>query len=463
MSFILRQINPHAQITDQAMLEAVESAIPQATVKAIVQERGLARQRRRKLSAEMGLLLVVAMNLFTHSSLAQVLMKLLKGFRYVWPNDHLIPASKGAISHLRYELGAAPVVDLFHRVCRPMATEQTPGAFLFGLRLMAMDGTQEMIPDTPENERAFGRHTTERGQAGYPQVLGVYLIEAGTHAIVDAGFWPCQCHEHPGGLRLLRSVGQGMLLMWDCAYHSFDMAVGTRKRDAHFLGRVPSRCVLKPLNRLADGSYWAYLYPSDRQRRQRGEHLLVRVIEYTVTDPALPGYQKRHRLITSLLDATLYPALDLARAYHERWEIEISIDEMDTHQRLAFHPLRSQKPVGVLQELYGLLLAHYAIRKVMFDAAQLAPVDPDRISFINSLYLICDAISEFQQTCPDQHPALYQRLLKDILRFVLPERKTRVNPRVVKRKMSNFNLKRPEHYQWPQPKKSFAEAIAILN
>ena len=117
MSFILRQINPHAQITDQAMLEAVESAIPQATVKAIVQERGIARQRRRKLSAEMGLLLVVAMNLFTHSSLAQVLMKLLKGFRYVWPNDHLIPASKGAISHLRYELGAAPVVDLFHRVC----------------------------------------------------------------------------------------------------------------------------------------------------------------------------------------------------------------------------------------------------------------------------------------------------------------------------------------------------------
>jgi hypothetical protein len=463
MGFRLRHIGPKANITEQALLEAVKTVIPQATVQAVVREFKLARVRKRKLSAEMGLLLVIAMNLFSQCSLAQVLVKLLKGFRYIWPVADFIPASKGAICQLRYQLGAKPVVELFHRVCQPMATPETPGAFLFGLRVMAIDGTQENVPDTPKNERAFGRHVNSRSPAGFPQVLAIYLLEVATHAVVDAGFWPCLRHEHPGGLRLLRSVSEGMLLMWDCAYHSFDMALRTLEQKAHFLGRVPSRNVLTPVKRLADGSYLAYLYPSDRKRRRRGEHLLVRVIEYTITDPALPGYDERHRLVTSLLDATLYPALDLARAYHERWEIELTIDELDTHQRRAFQPLRSKKPVGVIQEFYGLLLAHYAVRKVMFEAATQAQLDPDRISFVNALLLICDAIPEFQQTTPEQHAALYQRLLTDIARFTLPPRRTRVNPRVVKRKMSNFNVKRPEHRNVPQPQVSFAEAIAILN
>jgi hypothetical protein len=463
MGFTLRHIEPEASITEQALLEGLQTAIPHATVQAVVSEFKLARIRKRKLSAEMGLLLVIAMNLFPQCSLVQVLVKLLKGFRYVWPGVGFTPATKGAICQLRYELGAKPVVELFHRLCQPMATPETPGAFLFGLRLMALDGTQENVADTPENEGFLGRHVNSRGPAGFPQGLAVYLIEVGSHAVVDAGLWPCQSHEHPAGLRLLRSVGEGMLLLWDCAYHSFDMAVRTRARGAPFLGRVPSRNVFTPVQRLADGSYLAYLYPSDRKRRRQGERLLVRIIEYTITDPALPGYGKRHRLMTSLLDETLYPALDLARAYHERWEMELTIDEVDTHQRRAFQPLRSKKPVGVIQEFYGLLLAHYVVRRIMFDAALFAHLDPDRISFTNALQLICDAIPEFQQTCPEQHEALYQRLLNDIARFILPERKTRVNPRVVKRKMSNFNLKRPEHRKIPQPTTSFAEAIAILN
>jgi hypothetical protein len=196
--------------------------------------------------------------------------------------------------------------------------------------------------------------------------------------------------------------------------------------------------------------------------KHQPERIQVRLIEYTVTDPALPGYGERRRLITSLLDWQRYPALRLAQAYHERWEIEITIDETDTHQRLAFHPLRSQKPVGVIQELYGLLLAHYAVRKVMLEAAQLAGLDPDRMSFINALRLIGDAIPEFQHTAPDQQPALYQRLLEDIARFRLPPRRPRINPRVVKRKMSNFPLKKPEHYHVPQPKSPLANNIKLL-
>jgi hypothetical protein len=167
--------------------------------------------------------------------------------------------------------------------------------------------------------------------------------------------------------------------------------------------------------------------------------------------------------MTSLLDAACYPALELACAYHERWEIELAIDELDTHQRLLRHPLRSQKPVGVIQELYGLLVAHDVVRRVMHEAALQAGVDPDRLSFTNAVRLICDAIPEFQMVAPEQKPFLYQRLLWDIARYQLPERDTRIHPRVVKRKMSKFHLKRVEHRQWPQPSMTFRGAVAILN
>jgi hypothetical protein len=254
-----------------------------------------------------------------------------------------------------------------------------------------------------------------------------------------------------------------MLLMWDRDFHSFDMARRTRARGAHFLGRVPSHVHFKPLRRLPDGSDLAYIYPAEYQRRKWGERLLVRVIEYTFTDPALPGYGERHRLITSLLEAEHSPALELICAYHERWEIEVAIDEIDTHQRLVRHPLRSQKPVGVIQELYGLLIAHDAVRRVMHEAAMRAGIDPDRLSFINAVRLVCDAIPEFQMVAPAQQPQLYERLLRDIARYQLPERDHRNHPRVVKRKMSNFHLKRADHRQWPQPSKTFRAAVALVN
>ncbi len=189
----------------------------------------------------------------------------------------------------------------------------------------------------------------------------------------------------------------------------------------------------------------------------------MRVIEYTIDDPALPGYKERHVLITSLLEEKTAPALTLAQAYHERWEIELAIDEMDTHQRFANQPLRRKKPVGVIQELYGLLLAHYAVRKVIFDAASQEAMDPDRLSFINALERIGDAIPEFQMSDPEEHDRLYQRLLQDIRQHRLPQRDHRCNPRVVKRKMSKFPRKRPIHQQLRQPRRPFRESIVMLN
>jgi hypothetical protein len=328
---------------------------------------------------------------------------------------------------------------------------------------MAIDGTVEDAPDTPQNAKVFGRQHGSRGDSAFPQVRGVYLVECGTHAVVDAGFWPYATCERVGAFRLLRSVVPGTLVMWDRGLHDFDMFVGVRQRGGQVLSRLPSFVNPQRVRTLADGSYLADLRPSDYQRRKAGERLRVRIIEYTITDPTLPGYGERHRLVTTLLDAETCPALDLACAYHERWEIELVIDEVDTHQRLAGRPLRSLKPVGVIQELYGLLIAHYAVRFLMHEAALQAGVDPDRVSFIHTLHVLHDAIPEFQMTSPDQHAQLFERLLRDVAANLLPERRLRTNPRVVKRKMSNFHLKRPEHCQWPQPtSRAFRQAVAVI-
>jgi hypothetical protein len=218
MGFSLRTVADNLKFPEAVSLNALEHAIPQATVEAVVVDLGVEEQRTRKLPAALTLLLCIAMGLFANLALSQVPRKLVQGVRYIWPADEDdATANKSAISQARYRLGARPVVALFHRICRPVATEHTAGAFLFGLRLMAIDGTTEDVPDTPANAAFFGRHQGDRGDSAFPQMRAVYLCEVGTHAICDAGFWPCHTSERVGGLRLLRSVGPGMLLMWTAA------------------------------------------------------------------------------------------------------------------------------------------------------------------------------------------------------------------------------------------------------
>jgi hypothetical protein len=187
----------------------------------------------------------------------------------------------------------------------------------------------------------------------------------------------------------------------------------------------------------------------------------VRVLTSTITEPSLPGHGETSRVLTTLLDPRQAPAHELACAYHERWEIELVVDELDTHQRLAGRTLRSLKPVGVIQELYGLLLAHYAVRVLMHEAALQADLDPDRLSFVPALEVVRDAVPEFQLGVPEHVPLLYARLLLDSAAKRLPARRPRSNPRVVKRKLSKFKLKRAEHARPPKPERSFRDAIVI--
>ncbi len=462
MGFSIRQINAERKFCQELTMDALQGAIPTHIIDAVLTSHMAHATRERKLTMTVVVWILIAMNRYTSLAIAHVIRKIAQGLRFLWPDpDYALPGDT-AFSYRRYHLGARPLVTLFHTVCCPIATAQTPGAFLFGLRLMAIDGTVEEVPDTPANAKAFGRFQAARGNSAFPQIRGVYLIECGTHAIVDAGFWPYHTSERVGGFRLLRSVTPDMLVMWDRGLHDYAMLDAVQHRGAHVLGRLPAHVKPHRVQPLADGSYLAYLTPSDYQQCKRGERLLVRIVEYTLTDPALPGYGERYRLVTTLLDPARAPAYDLACAYHERWEIEIVIDEVDTHQRLAGRPLRSQKPVGVIQELYALLIAHYAIRMLLHEAALQAGVDPDRLSFVHALRVLQDAILEFQITAPADRPRLYARLLRDIAAGRLPARRPRSNPRVVKRKMSKFRLKRPEHAHPPKPSvRAFREAVVI--
>jgi hypothetical protein len=273
---------------------------------------------------------------------------------------------------------------------------------------------------------------------------------------------PYRTGDIHGVRQLLRSIDNAMLVMLDAGLFGADLIATIRDRGSHVLCRVSSLVRPRCEQRLADGSYLSHLTVYDAHRRPTGQRVPIRVIEYTFDDPQRPGYQLVHCLLTTLLDPVHYPALDLICLYHERWEIELTIDELDTHQRLLSTPLHSHKPEGVLQELYGLLLAHYLIRAIMYQAAQTVALDPDRLSFVSAVRLISDAVADFQLVAPAQHPQLWQRLLNDLVYTLLPPRDNRINPRVVKRQRTIFAVKKPHHLHPPQPLKSFRAGVVVL-
>lgn len=250
----------------------------------------------------------------------------------------------------------------------------------------------------------------------------MYLSECGTHAILEATFWPIHTGEQIGAARLLRSVGPGDLLMWDRGLHSFDRLDRALSRGAEVRGRIASTLKPQRRQRLPDGTWLVWRAPSDPKRRQAGEGRLVRLIAYTLEDPARPGYGEVHRLVTSLLDWQAYPAVDLACAYHTRWEIEIAFDEIETHQQAAVPIRRSRKPVGVLQELYALMIAHYAVRALMFRAAQQAQVAPTQVSFVRALHRVEQALVDFGLLDARSHSDVLARLFKAMGARCLPAR-----------------------------------------
>lgn len=426
--------------------------IPEERLADILTRTSRSSERRRRLPAGSMVWLVIAMALFAADSVPKV-------WRRLHPcRDHPEPTDS-AFSQARRRLGVAPLRQLFREIARPMATHQTVGAFYRGWRLMGIDGTVLNLPDTPGNARTFGRPTTGRAEGAFPQIRLLALCELGTHAVCGLSIKPI-CHGEPSMVGpLLDRLGPGDLLIWDRGFFGYELIRSVVRRGSHLLARVKSTTVLRPIRRLSDGSYWSKVYPSETDRRRDTRGILVRVVEYTHDDPNRPGAGARHRLITDLTNPQDIPAHEAPLVYHERWEQELAFDEIKTHLSGRSVPIRSKAPAGVVQEVYGLVLAHYVVRRVMHDAAVVASQDPDRLSFIDSLRILQCQLPESPSISTE---TWYQRLLKEVRRQVLRPRRDRWYARVIKRKMSKWMKKRPQHREQPQPTKPFREAVVIL-
>jgi len=414
--------------------------------------------------------LVIAIGLFGDQDMPSLWRQVVGTLASLWRAFAGIkPPCKSALSQARARVGPRPLRRLFRATAAPSA--KTRGATYKTMPLKAMDGDDYTLPDTPANARAFGRPTTSRnGQivAGrWPQVHVTRLIEVGTRITLEALVKPYGTNDHPCAPALLACCAAGDLALWDCGFYSYRLIERSVRQGTFMLGPVPSHVVLPPIGpRLADGSYLAKIYPDGDHRKRDEGGVTVRVIEYTFDDPNRLGHGERHRLVTTLLDAQAYPALELIVLYHQRWEIEIANDEITTHQiarPAAPTELRSRTPAGVVQEIYGVLLAHNAVRGLMAEAAMISDIDPRTLSFMHAVRVIRQSIPVMRSARTELLPLIYQGMLREIAQGVLPPRDGRINPRVVKSTSSSFPKKRQEHYRPPQPTKPFAESIVMLN
>ncbi len=419
--------------------------------------------RACKLTREVTFWVVLAMGVVTNLPIRQV-FKFARTLRFGEPTPH-----RSSLCLARQRLGLAPVRRLFELIVRPLATLLTRGAFYRGKRLVALDGTVMNVADSPANAKAFGRSDGARGQSAFPQVRKLSLVETGTHAelaFVVRGVKGANCSEPGMAPALFKHLQPDMLLLWDRGFFAFSLWKKALERGVEILGRVPAKAVLKPVVELSDGSYLARIYACASCRNRDEGGMVVRVIRYTIDDPQRVGHQQEHVLITTLRDEKLDPALRLVVLYHERWEIELVFDEQKTHQdpRRAEKPaqLRSETPLGVLQEIYALSLAHYATRKLMHEAAVQADLDPDDLSFVGCLHILRTRLPECRVNTRQEFASWYQGLLWELSQERTEPRRNRINPRVIKQKMSKFQKKRPEHRPVPPLKKTFAESIVML-
>jgi hypothetical protein len=394
-----------SRITDYISLGVIAKFFPLEKVSGVLEKTGRASLRERDLPAHVVVYYVIALALYMRSSYREVLRCLLEGVQWLLdPSSAVKVAGKSGISQARSRLGAEPLQELYKAVVTPIAERPTKGAWYRAWRLVSLDGSALDVADTAENEAAYGRPRASRGSSAFPKIRFVGLLENGTHVLWAAQMAPYATDEIALAQQVVPSLQKGMLCLADRFFPGYQLWQAAVKGGADLLWRTRRNARLDVDWRLSDGSYLSRIYPSISDRRNQRKAIVVRAIDYHLKD--VPGAEPVYRLITTILDPTQAPAQELAALYHERWEIETALDELKTHLRGAQIVLRSKTPELVKQEFYGLLMAHFAIRGLMHEAALQADEDPDRLSFVHSVHVVQRRMPRFTAIPPSAKKSL---------------------------------------------------------
>ena len=386
------------RLTDHISLGVLTRVFPPDVVDEVLVECDRVEQRSRLLPARVVVYYVLALGLFSSDSYEEVIRKLVTGLEWAsgWSHQWTVP-TKAALFQAPRRLGSEALKMLYARVAQPLADRSVPGDFYRRWQLTSIDGLTLDVPDTAGNVEYFGRPPSSRGGGrggAFPQVRVLGLAECGSHAIINVALGPYKQGEQTLAESVTTSMTAGMLVLADRGFFSYSLWNRCARTGADLVWRMKSNAILPVETRYADGSFASHIYPGTTARHNDRDGVAVRVIEYTLdatdtdtsTDTAINDVEQRtYRLLTTITDPQDAPADEVAVLYAQRWEIETAFDELKTHQRGPRVVLRSKTSDGVLQEVYGHLCVHYAIRSVMHSIADHSGRDPDRISFSRTL------------------------------------------------------------------------------
>lgn len=402
--------------------------VPFEMVDAVLEECGAVQRRLRKLPARVVVYLLLAAALFEECGYLAVWARLTAGLGAL----PLPTVTATALWHARARLGARPLRALFDLLRGPASAIGTAGARWAGMLVVAIDGTYLDVADDLAIRARLGKGSNQYAVSGYPQILLIALVACGTRAVIDAAFGARRDGGEPGlGRRLARSLRTGMIVLLDRGFATnafLEMVAGTQ---AAFLARLSASRKPPVLRHLPDGSFLSRIGSVE-----------VRIIECQITIATTTGRRTGiYRLATTLLDHRRYPAFDLVRLYHERWEIESAYYALKKTM-LGRRVLRARTMAGITQEIYALLTAYQAIRIAITDATAAIPgADPDRASFSIALQAARDQVIQAAGVIADTIIDLAGAIGRAVLDHPMPSRRLRLSPRAVKRPMSRYAYK----------------------
>ena len=409
MARTVADLSKGTRITDYVSLGVLAKTFPLQLIHELLAQTSKSSQRQRDLPAHVVVYYVIAMTLYMGVSCREVLRCLLEGIRWLMgPAAQIHVAGKSGISQARERLGSEVVELLHYRVVGPIAQKTrrrtTRGAWYGKWRLVSLDGSTLDVADTGENARAFGRPKASRGQSAFPQLRFVSLVESGTHVLFGSRMATYDTGEITLARQVIGSLVPGMLCLADRNFFGYEFWKQACATKADQLWRVKKNLNLACVKRFDDGSYLSKIYPSDKDRRHESNGIIVRVIDYVLE--GVSDAEPIYRLVTSILDPEQAPAHELAALYCQRWEIETALDEFKTHLRGSRIVLRSKRPDLVRQEFFGFMMAHFAVRGVMHEAALRADEDPDRLSYVHAVRVIRRRLAGFAALPPSGQKSL---------------------------------------------------------